>query len=82
MGKPALIVMRLANISRAHPQQDSSRCCDRCGEGVGIYPSGQKVIEADPSTEIICQVCGAAMAFIGEPAPGALEEALALRPKQ
>jgi hypothetical protein len=52
-----LVVMRLADMHRMHPQQDNSRTCDLCDAPVGIYPSGQAQLEADPTTEIACSVC-------------------------
>ena len=54
---PILIVMRLANMRRVHPQQDNSRTCKRCGESVGVYPSGQHIIAHCPETELVCDVC-------------------------
>jgi hypothetical protein len=52
-----LVVMRLGNMQRVHPGQDNSRTCARCGERVGIYPSGQQVIAAHPEFEIVCEIC-------------------------
>ena len=71
-----LVVMRLANMRRVHPRQNDSRACSRCGERVGIYPSGQHVIAAHPGIEIVCEVCiqraEVDAAFL---APGAKREA-------
>jgi hypothetical protein len=70
-----MIVMRLADMQVVHPRQDNNRVCAVCGHKVGIYPSGQKVLRADPATEIICQVCyKPARDAVMIPAPGALDE--------
>ena len=71
-----LLVMRLADMVRVHPQQDNSRTCDRCGEQVGIYPSGQEVLRKNPSTEIVCSVCAEQdpPPTLQALAPGALHE--------
>jgi hypothetical protein len=52
-----LIVMRLVEMHRVHPKQDSSRVCATCGERVGIYPSGQDVLRRFPTARIICSHC-------------------------
>lgn len=52
-----LVVMRLVDMHKMHPLQDSSKLCDLCGAPVGIYPSGQAAIRADPTIEIVCSVC-------------------------
>ena len=57
MSDVRLIVMRLIDMRRMHPQQDNSKVCALCGEPVGIYPSGQAQLRGDPSTEIACSVC-------------------------
>jgi hypothetical protein len=72
-----LVVMRLADMTRVHPAQDNSRVCSRCGERVGLYPSGQRVLRARPQTQIVCHVCilkDRREGDIGVLAPGALEE--------
>ncbi|MCA1452097.1 hypothetical protein I6F35_02570 [Bradyrhizobium sp. BRP22] len=51
-----LIVMRLADMIRVHPDQITGRC-SKCGEEVGIYPSGQRVMQELPDVELVCQVC-------------------------
>jgi hypothetical protein len=69
--KLTLITMRLKDMRRVHPQMTTGKC-GRCGEDVGIYPSGQKAIEKYEEVEIVCHVCrdpGAAAL-----APGAFEE--------
>jgi hypothetical protein len=57
MPDPELIVMRLADMHRQHPQQDNSRVCVECGQRVGIYPSGQRVLAQLPSVAIVCSRC-------------------------
>lgn len=57
--KAKLLVMRLRDMKRVHPQMRSEFSCSKCGEQVGIYPSGQSVIEAKgrENVEIVCDVC-------------------------
>lgn len=52
-----LLVMRAADMRRIHPQTDWTYFCSLCSEPVGIYPSGQKVLRDDPTTQIICSHC-------------------------
>jgi hypothetical protein len=52
-----LVVMRLIDMHKMHPSQDNSKVCALCGQRVGIYPSGQAQLRADPTTEIACSVC-------------------------
>lgn len=74
-----LICMRLANMHRVHPQQVEDRC-RRCGEVIGIYPSGQLAMkmaaEAGDTIILECEVCSAAGGGVDGAllAPGALEE--------
>lgn len=68
-----LIVMRLADMHRVHPKQDNSRVCATCGERVGIYPSGQRVLQTDPTITIVCSHCSP-RADIAILAPGAERE--------
>lgn len=51
-----LIVMRLADMTRVHPQQITGTC-NRCGHVVGVYPSGQKIMKRHPDIRLVCQVC-------------------------
>jgi hypothetical protein len=68
-----LITMRLADMRRVHPGQITGRC-GRCGEEVGIYPSGQEAMKKWKDVEIVCQVCRPIDG--GEPlVPGAEREA-------
>jgi hypothetical protein len=52
-----LVVMRLADMGRVHPGQDNSRVCSKCGERVGIYPSGQRALRNFPAMPVVCFVC-------------------------
>ena len=54
--RPILIVMRLADMARVHPDQITGSCA-RCGAEVGIYPSGQEVMLQHPDVEIVCEKC-------------------------
>jgi hypothetical protein len=84
MEKPTvnqLIVMRLADMHTRHPQQDDTKVCSKCGQQVGIYPSGQRALAEDSDLEILCMKCVPANdlgAYLNSPAPGAIEEALDL----
>ena len=51
-----LIVMRLADMKRVHPNQIVSKCAT-CGHVVAVYPSGQQVMQQYPDVELTCQVC-------------------------
>lgn len=57
MTDTALVVMRLKDMWNLHPDQDNSRVCSKCGEGVGIYPSGQNALARMPEMAIICAIC-------------------------
>jgi hypothetical protein len=78
-----LTVMRLADMRNIHPRQDDSRVCATCHHPVGIYPSGQAVLEVYPDTQIECSVCNEKMPSEGPMflAPGALDEAFETRKK-
>jgi hypothetical protein len=52
-----LVANRLADMSMWHPQQDNSRVCSRCGEKVGLYPSGQDALRHNYRLPIICLPC-------------------------
>lgn len=57
-GKPAsLVAMRLIDMRRVHPQQDNSHSCVRCGQRVGLYPSGQAVLRQHPAMDVYCWPC-------------------------
>jgi hypothetical protein len=77
MSKVALCVMRLADMILTHPDMDTTHQCTRCGEAVGIYPSGQRILREVETVEIICQRCiTEAETRTARPAPGALAEAV------
>ena len=57
MAMTDIAVMRLADMWRVHPQQDNSRVCAKCGEQVGIYPSGQEALRRFPAMRIVCVQC-------------------------
>lgn len=68
-----LIVMRLADMRRVHPEQITGKC-SACGHEVAIYPSGQKIMQEFKAVRLLCSHCrdpgkGALLA------PGAREEA-------
>jgi hypothetical protein len=67
-----LIVMRLKDMKRVHPDQITARC-SQCQHKVGVYPSGQKVMREHGDVVLICQICKTpgAKALL---APGALTE--------
>jgi hypothetical protein len=77
-----LLVMRLENMKVKHPDQDNSYHCINCLKQVGIYPSGQRAILEHPDIEIICEVCAGSKVWLGEPVPGAIEEAIEQRKKR
>jgi hypothetical protein len=51
-----LIVMRLADMHRVHPEQITAKC-HGCGHVVAVYPSGQQVMREYPGVLLTCQVC-------------------------
>ena len=54
-----LVVMRLVDMYKVHPEQVTMDCAV-CGEKVGVYPSGQKAMRLHPGpVEVVCQVCTA-----------------------
>lgn len=67
-----LIVMRLAEMQRVHPQMITT-FCDKCREPVGVYPSGQRVLAQRPGSVILCTHCEDPTKAIGL-APGAERE--------
>ena len=74
MMTPELIVMRLDDMRRVHPQQDNSRTCDFCGAQVGIYPSGQEALKICPEAKLRCNRCYKGDVLKDALAPGALHE--------
>jgi hypothetical protein len=69
-----LIVMRLVDMHRVHPDMVAG-ICSRCTETCGIYPSGQRVLAETPDVKIVCTRCHPDPLRAGL-APGALEEPL------
>ena len=54
-----LIAMRLIDMHKTHPQQVTMDCAV-CGEKVGVYPTGQKMLRLTPGpVEVVCHVCAA-----------------------
>lgn len=58
MTEPLLICTRLKDMWKVHPDQVASRC-SKCGETVGVYPSGQSALKQHPKMAIVCAVCAA-----------------------
>ena len=56
MSQVELIVMRLADMTRVHPDQITATC-HGCGHVVAVYPSGQQVMRDHPDHLLTCQVC-------------------------
>ncbi len=75
-----LVVMRLEDMFRVHPQMDSSHVCSKCLEPVGIYPYGQKLLKRYKDLKIVCNICSVPMP---NPilAPGAVAEAFESVPR-
>ena len=69
-----LLVMRLADMHRIHPNQDNSHVCSRCGHIVGIYPSGQDMIKIHPEVRIVCSVCADVSIDLHDPTPQIIQE--------
>lgn len=64
-----MFVMRLDRMHKIHPTMDTSHSCTRCGETVGIYPSGQKTLKAYGSTiDLVCNMCKTPDENFGRPA--------------
>lgn len=52
-----LVVMRLADMQRVHPAMDTDHVCAQCGAVIGIFPSGQRLLQTYPDTTLLCHVC-------------------------
>jgi hypothetical protein len=52
-----LVTLRLVDMARVHPAQDNTRVCSRCGQQVGIYPSGQAILRDNPDVKVSCVQC-------------------------
>ena len=75
-----LIAMRLANMVVGHPEMTTDRRCGRCGEVLGVYPSGQRVLaKYGKRVDLVCEVCHGPPSGEVLPAPGALLESLQSR---
>jgi len=69
-----LIVMRLKDMVRVHPDQITARC-SKCGKKVGVYPSGQRVLKDRPDVVLVCSICKGPFDVFATPlAPGAESE--------
>lgn len=69
-----LIVVRLKDIIRVHPDQITARC-SKCNEEVGVYPSGQNAMKNVPNLVLVCSVCKGPFDVFSTPlAPGAERE--------
>ena len=75
--KKDLICMRLTDMKRVHPKMDTTHRCSKCGERVGVYPSGQRVLAAfgEDAISVVCNACtGNTWYAAAVLAPGALQE--------
>jgi hypothetical protein len=64
--KVPMVVMRLKDMHRVHPLQIESTC-DRCGEVVAIFPSGQQIMkDFAGQIELVCHICN-------NPTPGTVQ---------
>jgi hypothetical protein len=68
-----LLVMRLSDMVRVHPQQDSAHVCSKCGEPVGIYPSGQSLMQLYPDIVLVCNRCAPPL-VLAEPTAEIIQE--------
>jgi len=75
-----LLVMRLKDMKRVHPDQIEAQC-SKCAEVVAVYPSGQRIMRDNPGIKLICQECRQPVDF-SILAPGALEEPFQTKRKQ
>ena len=68
-----LVAMRLANMLVGHPNMTTG-LCSRCGEVLGVYPSGQRVLARyGKRVDLVCEVCHGPVGD-AQPAPGAARE--------
>lgn len=73
-----LVVMRVARMTKIHPKTGFKHECARCRELVGIFPSGQRLLQEQPNVEIVCDLCAGnttAVMLSGTPLPGVRQEA-------
>jgi hypothetical protein len=52
-----LIVVRLADMQRVHPDQITARC-SQCNAKVAVFPSGQRLMQQHgDALKLFCSVC-------------------------
>lgn len=51
--------MRLAEMELVHPLMNREHCCERCGEILGLYPTGQAILAkyGRERIELVCNRC-------------------------
>jgi hypothetical protein len=70
-----LVAMRLANMTVGHPDMTVDHACARCGETLGLYPSGQGVLARYGNrVDLVCEICYGPVAPGTALAPGAAAE--------
>jgi hypothetical protein len=52
----ALVCTRLVDMTTMHPNQ-IEKTCYKCGQLVGIYPTGQRALDRYPDMQIKCVNC-------------------------
>lgn len=69
-----LVVMRLKDMWRRHPNQITMRC-SKCNQKVGVYPSSQEALKKYPNMKVVCVYCVNVKVFedTAEPA-GSMEQ--------
>jgi len=66
--KAMLIAMRTANLTRSHPQAVYNYKCDACGEGMCLWPSGQRIVREQgiENLHLCCEVCATKLAGLSD----------------
>ena len=65
----------LSNMTVGHPDMTTDRVCGRCGETLGLYPAGQRVLaKHGKRVDLVCEVCHGPVAPDVALAPGAAAE--------
>jgi hypothetical protein len=72
-----LLVMRAADMFVAHPNTNYSHVCSQCGEMVGIYPAGLRLLQERQGVVLVCNRCSPA---VGSLVPGARDDIPHSRP--
>jgi hypothetical protein len=75
----SLVVMRATDMAVTRPDCSYAYSCSHCGEPVGVYPSGQAILEkfGVAQVELVCNRCASPdLIRSSAPAPGAIQEAL------